>query len=224
MSEQFELVAEVRSDVGKGASRRLRRLEDKVPAIIYGGGQEPQNIVLEHRTVSKALKNTAIYSHILHVVVDGKKHKVVLKALQRHPFKPVIMHMDFLRVTGNEKLHMNVPLHFANEATSPGVMDGGIVSHNMHHVEIICKPADLPEFIEVDLGTLEMHGVLHLSQLTLPKGVELVAHQHGDDPAVASIHMPRVSKADIEAETPVVEVLAEGEAAPVAESTPPVAE
>ncbi len=224
MSEQFELVAEARSDVGKGASRRLRRLEDKVPAIIYGGGLAPQNIVFEHRLIIKALKNTAIYSHILHVVIDGKKHKVVLKALQRHPYKPVIMHMDFLRVTGNEKLHMNVPLHFVNEETSPGVLAGGVVSHTMHHLEVICTPANLPKFIQIDLGKLEMHDVLHLSQLKLPKGVESVARQHGDDPAVVSIHLPRVVKEDIEPveeETPVVAGSAEGDAT---EQTPPAAE
>lgn len=223
MSNEFELAAVVRGDVGKGASRRLRRLEDKVPAIIYGADQNPQNLVLEHRAVVKALQNTAFYSHVLTLAIDGKKHKAVLKDVQRHPYKPRILHMDFLRITGNEKLHMNVPVHFINEETAPGVIAGGVISHSMHHIEVICLPADLPEFLEADLSKLEMHGVFHLSDIKLPKGIETVAHQHGDNPAIASIHMPRVVVEDVEvvAEEAAVEgdasEEATGETAPTAE-------
>jgi large subunit ribosomal protein L25 len=225
MSNQFELAAEVRSDVGKGASRRLRRIEDKVPAIIYGGGEEPQNLLFEHRIVSKALQSEAFYSHILTVTVNGKKQKAVLKDVQRHPYKPRIMHLDFLRITGKEKLHMNVPVHYLNEETAPGVVAGGVV-HSMHHIEVICSPADLPEFIEIDLGKLELNGVIHLSEVKLPKGVEAVALQHGEDASVASIHMPRIVAEDIEpvAEAAPVEGEApaegEGEAAPETPAAP----
>ncbi|MFN7096597.1 MAG: 50S ribosomal protein L25/general stress protein Ctc [Gammaproteobacteria bacterium] len=224
MSNQFELAADIRSDVGKGASRRLRRLEDKVPAIVYGGGEDPQNLLLEHRIVSKALQNEAFYSHILTLIIDGKKQKAVLKDVQRHPYKPRIMHVDFLRITGKEKLHMNVPVHYRNEAQAPGVMAGGVV-HTLHHIEVVCSPADLPEFIEIDLGSLELNGVIHLSEVKLPKGVEAAALQHGDDMSVASIHMPRIVAEDVEveaAETPVEgeEAAAEGETSPETPAAP----
>lgn len=198
MSNQFELIAEVRTDAGKGASRRLRRLGDKVPAILYGGEEQPQNLELEHRLVTKALQNPAVYSHVLTLNIKGKKQKVVLKDLQRHPYKAQIMHMDFLRVTGKEKLHMNIPVHYLNQDTAPGIAAGGVL-HTTHHIEVVCSANDLPEFIEVDLGNLELNGVVHLSEIKLPLGVESVALQHDNDISLASIHMPRI----IEEEEPV---------------------
>ena len=214
MSIQFKIAAYARSDMGKGASRRLRRLNDKVPAIVYGADKAPQNIELEHRIVWRALQDEAFYTHVLSLDIDGKHEKVILKDVQRHPYKSLIMHLDFLRVTGKEKLHMHIPLHFLNEATAPGVLAGGVL-HRENHVDIICSVGDLPEFIEVDLSTLEMNGVIHLSDIKLPKGVESTAIQHGDNPTIASIHMPRViadSEPETEAETEAAPAVPEKEA------------
>lgn len=194
MSEQsFEIEATVRQDMGKGASRRLRRMNDLVPAIVYGGAKDATPLSLEHRVVVKALENEAFYSHILDLKVDGKSEKVVLKALQRHPYKPRIQHMDFQRVSAKQKLTMQVPVHFLNEETSPGVKAGGIVSHHMTEVEIRCMAKDLPEYLEIDLGTTELDTIIHLSDLKLPNGVELTAlsHGHDNDQPLASIHKPR---------------------------------
>ena len=188
------LEAEARSDMGKGASRRLRREEKKIPAIIYGGDKDPAPLLLAQNVVLKALENEAIYSSVFALKVDGKKEKVLLKDIQRHPYKPVVMHMDFQRVSGKDVLVRMVPLHFINEDSAPGVKDGGIITHSANQVEITCQAKDLPEFIEVDVAGLEMDGVIHLTDLTLPKGVEF-AHDpsEGDhDQAVVSIHEPRV--------------------------------
>jgi large subunit ribosomal protein L25 len=205
MSNQFEVIAESRADQGKGASRRLRHA-NKVPAIIYGGGQEPTSLLLDHFAISKLLHNEAFYSHILTVKVDGKAQKAVLKDVQRHPYKPIIMHMDFLRITGKEKLHMNIPVHFLNEDKAPGAVEqGGTIFHSLHHIEVVCSPADLPEYIEVDLGSLKLNEKIHLSEVKLPKGVESVALQHGDDAIVVAIHMPKI----VEEEEPVAEEAAE---------------
>lgn len=193
MSNAFEIAAETRSDVGKGASRRLRRLQKKVPGIIYGGSEAPVNITLEHRHIIKALENEAFYSHILTVNLDGKPVKTVLKDLQRHPYKPQIMHVDFLRVTGAQILHMHIPLHFLGEEKCPGVKDGGVISHQMKDVEVACRADKLPEFIEIDLSNLELNQVVHLSDIKLPEGVEILALTHGEehDLPVVSIHIPR---------------------------------
>lgn len=211
MSTTFELTAELRQQFGKGASRRLRRLQDRVPAIMYGGGESAIPLSFEHNELGKALKNEAFYSHILTIKLDGKKHQAVLKDLHRHPFKPRIIHMDLLRITGKEKIDMTVSLHFSGEEIAPGVKkDNGVVSHLLTSVEIRCLPADLPEYIAVDLSKLALDQTLHMSELKLPKGVELVALNHGNDLPVASIHIPRV--------IPVVE---EETAAPVAPSEVP---
>ncbi len=205
----FELTAVVRGDVGKGASRRLRKNAEKIPAILYGAGEKAAAITLSHFEVNKALKNEAFYSHILTLMIDGKKQQAVLKAIQRHPYKPFIQHMDFLRITGKEKIHMNVPLHFKGGEEAPGVIDDqGIVSHLLSSVEIICLPKDLPEFIEVDLSHLKLGDSVHLSHLKLPRGVELAAlsHGHHDDKAVASIHMPRAALVEEETAAPAAEV------------------
>lgn len=189
---EFVLNAVSRSDAGKGASRRLRHA-GMVPAIIYGGEQEPTSISLEHREVIHRLSQEAFYSHILTVKLGGQEVKAVLKDVQRHPYKPVIMHLDLQRVSANEKLHMFVPLHFINEATAPGVKAGGKVSHVMTSVEVTCLANDLPEFIEVDLVALQIGQSIHLSDLKLPKGVDLVELHHGEDHnlTVALIPAPR---------------------------------
>ncbi len=197
MASTYELNAEIRQDKGKGASRRLRR-DNKVPAVLYGGGQEAVSLTLQHNTLVHNLENEAFYSHILTVNVAGKAEKAVLKDLQRHPFKSSIVHLDLLRVNENEKLRMHVPLHFIGGNVSAGVKAGGVVSHLANDVEISCLPKDLPEFIEADLSTLNIDETLHISDLKLPEGTELVALMHGADHdlSVAAIHMPRGTNAD----------------------------
>jgi len=189
----FALNAEVRSDLGKGASRRLRRNESLVPAVIYGGEKPAQSISLLAKDLAKLLENEAAFSHVLTLNVAGTNESVVIKALQRHPAKGFVLHADFVRVVAGQKLSAHVPLHFINETTSVGVkQQGGEVSHTISEVEVSCQPQDLPEFIEVDLAKVEVGQIVHLSDIKLPKGVELVALAHGNDLAVANIHASRV--------------------------------
>jgi large subunit ribosomal protein L25 len=189
MANHFELSAETRNNLGKGPVRRLRRLEGKVPAVVYGAGKPAQSIMLMHRQLVHALQNEAFYSHILTLDVNGVAEKVVLKDLHRHPSKPLIMHADFLRVSATEKLTMHVPLHFINEDKAHGVkLQNGIISHLLNEVEIRCLPGDLPEYIEIDMSELKLDQTIHLSDLKLPKGVELVALAHDDDRPVVNIH------------------------------------
>ena len=190
----FALNAKAREDKGKGASRRLRRLANEIPAIIYGGKAEPENISLVHDDVHHALENEAFYSHIIKLSVDGKAQDVILKDVQRHPAKPKILHLDFLRVDKDQKLSTKVPLHFINEEVAKGVKQGGgIVSHLLTELDIQCLPKDLPEFIEVDLANLDLGEILHISDINMPKGVESVALTHGADHdlPVATVIKPR---------------------------------
>lgn len=182
MSEDFTLDALLRDDSGKGASRRLRREAGQVPAIVYGGQKDPQNISVEHKELVKHLENEAFYSHIITLNVAGTSEDVILKDLQRHPAKAMILHADFMRVSKTKKLSTRVPLHFINEVSCKGVkLQGGVISHNMTELEISCLPANLPEFIEVDLADVEVGGIVHISDLKLPAGVESVALAHGED-------------------------------------------
>lgn len=191
----FVLNAQARSDLGKGASRRLRRNAGLIPAVIYGGDKAPASVTLELREVAKLLENEAAFSHVIALSVDGAKETVLIKALQRHPAKGYVMHADFLRVVADHKLTAHVPLHFLNEETAVGVKQGGgEISHVISEVEVSCLPKDLPEFIEVDLAKVEVGQIVHLSDLKLPKGVELVQLAHGNDLAVANIHASRVVK------------------------------
>ena len=194
------LEAETRTDMGKGASRRLRRLENKVPAVIYGGDKKPSSIHFLHNKVIKALETESIYSSVFDISVDGKVEHVILKALQRHPYKPIVMHMDLQRVSAKDVLIKLVPLHFTNEQLSKGIKAGGIINHTMTQVEIRCQAKDLPEFIEVDMTNVDMNEVIHLSHLKLPKGVHLTLDvtDGSHDSPVVSIHAPKVSSADIE--------------------------
>lgn len=195
-SNSFEIVAEARSTFGKAAIRRLRRLEDKIPGVVYGAKQDPMSITMQHNKIKLALANEAFYSRILTLDVDGNKEKVVLKGVQRHPFEPKILHVDFFRISANEKLTMNIPLHFIGADKAPGVKADGEVSHLMNEVEIRCLPADLPEFIEVDISNLNMNEAIHLSELKLPAGVEVLALTYGPehDQAVVNIHPPRAEE------------------------------
>jgi large subunit ribosomal protein L25 len=195
MTVEFSLNAEVRSDLGKGASRRLRRNVAMVPAVIYGGEKAPQSISLLAKELAKLLENEAAFSHVLSLNVAGSNESVLIKALQRHPAKGYVLHADFVRVIAGQKLTAHVPLHFINQETSVGVkQQGGEVSHVLAEVEVSCLPKDLPEFIEVDMAKVEVGQIVHLADLKLPKGVELVALAHGNDLAVANIHASRVAK------------------------------
>ena len=190
------LEAEIRADIGKGASRRLRRLENKVPAVVYGGDKEPQSIHLLHNKVIKALETESIYSSVFDLKVNGTVEHVVLKDLQRHPYKPIILHMDLQRVSDKDVLVKMIPLHFTHQEQAPGVKDGGLVNHTMTQVEVRCQAKFLPEFIEVDLSAMKMNDVLHLSDVKLPANVHLaIDATAGDhDHPVVSIH---ASKADV---------------------------
>nr|WP_288498064.1 50S ribosomal protein L25/general stress protein Ctc [uncultured Pseudomonas sp.] len=197
MTAEFTLNAEARSDLGKGASRRLRRNASLVPAVIYGGDKAPLSISLVAKDFAKLLENEAAFSHVLNLTVDGKKENVLIKALQRHPAKGFVLHADFIRVVAGQKLTAHVPLHFINETTSVGVKQkGGEVLHSLNEVEVSCLPKDLPEFIEVDFANVDLDQTVHLSDIKLPKGVELVALAHGSDLPVASVHLPRVRAED----------------------------
>ncbi len=202
----FELDAEIRLERGKGASRRLRRLQGKIPAIIYGGNQPPVALTLEHKKVQHALENKAFYSHILTLRFKESLEQVVLKDLQRHHFKKAIAHMDFQRVSATEEMNLRVPLRFVGEANCPAIKAGGMVNHHFMEVEVRCLASLLPEYIEVDLSQMAMDQILHLSDLPLPKGVHLVDLSHGHtaehNHAVVSIHMLR-QKAEPEASTEV---------------------
>ena len=195
MTAEFTLNAQVRSDLGKGASRRLRRLASLIPAVIYGGEKDAQSISLVAKDVAKLLEDEAAFSHVIALNVDGAVETVLIKALQRHPVKMFVMHADFVRVVAGQKLTAHVPLHFTNQETSVGVkMQGGEVSHTAVEVEVSCLPSDLPEFIEVNMAKVEIGTILHLSDLVLPAGVQLVALAHGKDLPVANIHASRVVK------------------------------
>jgi large subunit ribosomal protein L25 len=214
---KFELEAEVRHDIGKGASRRLRHA-NKVPAVVYGAGQTPVSLTLDHNKVINALSHEAFYSHILTLKVDKKAEQVILKDIQRDPANPRVHHIDFLRVRADQKLQMHVPLHFIGDDKAPGLGEGGVVHHAITDVEVSCLPANLPEFLEVDTSEMHLDQTLHLSDIKLPKGVELVALSHGvegHDLPVVSIHKPRIIEDEITAEA--AEEGAEGEAAATGE-------
>ena len=183
---QFEIIAQARTLQGSGASRRLRRA-GKVPGIIYGGEAAPQAIEVDHNDLLLNLKKEAFHASILSIVLDGKKQQVLLRDTQRHAYKPLILHVDFQRVDATHELHIKVPLHFANEDSAPGVkLGGGLVNHVMTEVDIQCLAKDLPEFIEVDVGALQIGENIHVSQLKLPKGVKAVMHG-SDDPIVVGV-------------------------------------
>ncbi|MCK5729275.1 MAG: 50S ribosomal protein L25/general stress protein Ctc [Methylococcales bacterium] len=199
MSNVFEFVAASREKSGTSTARAVRR-QGNVPAIIYGGSSAPALITLNHNDVIKRLENEAVYSHILEISVDGKAEKAVLKDLQRHPAKPQVLHMDFMRINENEQLKMHVPLHFINENEALGVKKGGVATHARVEVEISCLPSALPEYLQVDLENLDVGESVHLSEIILPEGVQIVELTQGEghDLAVASIVASRVSKGDEE--------------------------
>ena len=208
MSDAFELTVEVREDKGKGASRRLRRLADQVPAILYGGDQPPTPLALVRKDLEHALENEAFYSHVLTLHVGSKKEKAILKDLQRHPAKDRVMHADFLRVSEDVAIKVNVPIHFINEEACHGVkMEGGMIQHSATEIEVLCLPANIPEYIEVDMIDVHVGQILHLSDVSLPEGVESVALSHGADHdlSIASVLAPKGGSDEeeaVEAEAP----------------------
>jgi len=194
MHNKFEVTAEPRSTRGKSASRRLRR-DGKVPAILYGANKEPASIQLDHNQMLLHTEHEAFYSHILTLKMStGADEKVVLKAMQRHPVRHLILHVDFLRIDENEELQLRVPIHFINEDTCPAVKnEGGVVSHLMSDIEVLCLPKDLPEFIVVDLAEVKLEETVHLGDLKLPAGVRSAAIAHGGDPMlpVVTVNAPK---------------------------------
>jgi len=207
--QSFEINAEPRTDVGKGASRRLRHA-GRVPGILYGSGTDVTMVSFNHDDLVTRLDYEAFFSHILTVKVDGRSESVVLKDLQRHPYKRIIIHVDFQRVRENEALTMRVPLHFMNEDKCPGVKtEGGVISHVMTEVEVTCLPKDLPEYIEVDMSDMHLNDTIHLGELTLPEGVILTALEHEGDPEqpVVNVHMRRVEVEESEEEEEAAEAV-----------------
>lgn len=213
---KFEITAQTRTLQGSGASRRLRRA-NKVPGIIYGGSDAPALIELEHNDLLLALRKEAFHASVLTLTVDGVAQSVLLRDSQMHPYKPLVQHVDFLRVDAAHAIHQKVPLHFINAENSPGIkVSGGNVSPAMNDVEVVCLPKDLPTFIDVDLGELEAGRSIHLSQLVFPEGVKPTAHGN-EDPVVVSISL---KKAEVVEE---VEALVTTAAVPVAGAVPPPA-
>jgi len=195
---KIAIKAEPRSVQGTGASRRLRR-ESKVPGILYGAGKDAMPIEVDHKDLWFKLKMEAFHASILDMTVGSESSQVLLRDYQMHPFRPLILHVDFQRVAADKKIHMSVPLHFINELTSPGVkVAGGLVEHVLKELEISCLPKDLPEYIEVDLGNLQAGHSLHLSAVKLPPGVEPIVPK-GEDPTIATIVIPKVMTAEEEA-------------------------
>ncbi len=187
---KIEISATSRKAQGTGASRRLRKT-GRVPGIVYGE-REPTLIDLDHNNLYHALRKESFHASVLTLELDGKKEQVLLRDFNMHPFRQQVQHIDFQRVDKNKKIHMKVPLHFLNAETSIGVKEsGGIVSHVMNDLNIACLPDDLPEFIEVDLSSLSLSHSIHVSDIKLPKGIEVAGHGHVGEAVVATVQIPR---------------------------------
>jgi len=208
MAEKFDLVAELRTDMGKGASRRLRH-EGRVPAILYGGGREPRALTFDHNKLLHQMQSESFYSSVLNIQVGDKTQAAIVKDVQRHPAKHAVVHIDLQRILADQEIRMHVPIHFINEEIAVGVkLGGGSVSHLRTDVEVVCLPKYLPEYFEVDIATLGVDEMLHLSDLKLPEGVEIPELAQGpehDHPIVA-IHVIKGSATEDEAEAVAAEV------------------
>src|SRR5713226_781601 len=223
----IEVVAQTRKLQGTGASRRLRR-SGKVPGILYGGKKPAVTIELDHNPLYHQLRNERFHASILTLTLDGAKEQVLLRAVNMHPFKTEVQHIDFQRVSADEKVHMKVPLHFANAEKSPAIKEqGGLITHVLNEMDIRCLPADLPEFVQVDLSQLAVGHSIHVRDLPLPKGVEL-ALGGNENPTVASAQIPKAAIAEEEeaaaaaAAAGVAGVLAPAEAVPAAADVPSI--
>ncbi|WP_416886668.1 50S ribosomal protein L25/general stress protein Ctc [Marinospirillum sp.] len=199
---QFKFEATARNDLGKGASRRLRRENKYIPAIVYGGEEAPQSIALEQREFYRVLAiEESVYSSVLLLNIDGKEQQVVIKDMQRHPFKPTVMHMDFQRVDATHTVNILVPFHFINEETCVGVkQQGGMIQHLLNEVEVTALPQNLPASIDIDVAELKEGETIHLSDLKLPAGVSITALAHGGDTGVVSVHAKKGGAQEAEGE------------------------
>lgn len=217
---ELSIQTQERSLGGTRNNRRLRRAQ-QVPAVLYGGGQPPRKLSIEHKQLAKAGENENFYSQIINLHINGKAEKAVLKELQRHPYRPLLIHADFLRISEDVKITMHIPIHYINTESCKGVkQQGGVLSYDMSELDITCLPKDLPAFIEVDVSDMALNDILHISDIKLPAGVEAVSllqdkegeHQH--DLPIVRVVQPRVS---VEEEDEDVEEQAEEEAAGDAE-------
>ena len=203
MSVHHTIVAEFREGAGKGASRRLRRT-GKVPAIIYGGHRDPVALTLNHTELLHASEHETFYSSIIEIQAgDGLVQQAIVRDMHRHPFKPLIMHVDFMRVSAGEVLTISVPLHFIGEENSPaGKMSGVVIQHHMTEVEIEALPKDLPEFLSIDLSAMKVGDSIMLSEIVLPEGVTIPALASGaehDTPVANAIHVKESQGSETEA-------------------------
>jgi large subunit ribosomal protein L25 len=202
MKEEFDLIADFREGQGKGASRRLRR-EGRVPAIIYGGGRPPRALSFDHNRVLRQLENESFYSSILNIKVGDNNQPAIVKDIQRHPAKRQVLHMDFQRILADQKIRMHIPIHFVGGEMAPGVKtEGGSVSQLMSDVEISCLPKDLPEYFEVDISGLHLNDMLHLSDIKVGEGVEIVELSHGEghDQPIVNVHVIKAAPLEDEEE------------------------
>jgi large subunit ribosomal protein L25 len=214
---KFEISAETRQGKGRTESRRLRRL-GRVPAIVYGGGQEPSAVTLDRNSLTLQMDLESFYTSILNLQIDKKSQPVVVKEVQRHPARSTVMHLDFQRVVEDEEITLNVPIHFIGEEIATGVkQQGGVIEHIITDVEISCLPARLPEYLEIDVSALELNQIMHLSDIRYPDGVESTQLAHGHDSPVVAIHPPR--REEVEEET----LAAEAEAGAAPEAAAPEA-
>jgi large subunit ribosomal protein L25 len=212
MAKDFDLIAELREDRGKGASRRLRH-QGKVPAIIYGAGRPPRSLTFDHNKVIRQLQNESFYSSILNIEVNEKSQAAIVKDIQRHPSKPQIMHMDFQRIVEDEKIRMNVPIHYLNAEDAAGVKEeGGSVSQLITDIEVTCLPKDLPEYFEVDIENLGLNEMLFISDIPLPEGVEIPILAQGPENDRPIVSIQFIKEVVIEEEVEEIEgELVEGE-------------
>ncbi len=221
MSINFELEARHRDQKGTPAARRFRHA-GQVPAVIYGAGGDNENLLLDHNELKHQLAVEAFHSAIINIKTDNGVQKAIVRDIQMHPYKPVVMHVDFQRVSETEELRINVPLHFVGEDDCPGVkLEGGIVAHMVTDVEVMCLPSALPEYLDIDVSGLHLHDSLNLSDIKLPEGVELTALAHGgEDQPVVSVLAPKVvEEEEVEGEELEAEELeAAGEAVEAEES------
>ena len=209
---KMEFTAFARKLQGTGASRRLRG-GGKVPGIVYGADKPATPIELDHHALSRHLKMEAFHASILDMTLDGEKQQVLLRDVQMHPFRQLVLHVDFQRVDKNRKIHMKVPLHFTNADIAPGVkLGGGVVNHVMNEIDIQCLPDDLPGFVEVNLEKLELGDSIHVNEIVLPHGVEVVSRLKKENPAVVTVQVPKVIAVEEEAAAPVTEIIGQAPA------------